>query len=194
MALALCGKVLDQPDFLAAATDTVRAILGRQGTDGEWPWHYDVRSGDIIDPYPIFSVHQDGMGPMVLLDVGEQLGMNFQEPVERSLQWIFGANEIRTSMIDSDSGLIWRGLRRKGLSQYGLQASRLLHYYKIPRLAKLVNAAPGFKIQYECRPYHLGWLLYAFCRPGQLSSEIGALETVPRSQAATATQVSANSL
>jgi hypothetical protein len=185
MALAQCGKALDKPELLTEAHDTVRAILNRQGTHGEWPWHYDVRTGAIIDPYPIFSVHQDGMGPMVLLDVGERLEISFQEPVERSLAWIFGSNTIASSMIDHDRGLIWRGLRRKGPSQYVLQISRLLHYYEMPLLAKLVNAAPGLTIQYECRPYHLGWFLYAFCRPSQFCPPTSH-ETHSRSQAAPA--------
>jgi hypothetical protein len=185
MALAQSGKALERADLLTEAHDTVRALLSRQGTHGEWPWHYDVRSGAIIDPYPIFSVHQDGMGPMVLLDVGERLEISFQEPVERSLAWIFGSHTIAPSMIDRNLGVIWRGLRRKGPSQYVLQISRLLHYYEMPFLAKLVNAAPGLTIQYECRPYHLGWLLYAFCRSSQFSPSTSH-EAHSRSQAAPA--------
>jgi hypothetical protein len=88
-------------------------------------------------------------------------------------------------MIDRNLGVIWRGLRRKGPSQYVLQISRLLHYYEMPFLAKLVNAAPGLTIQYECRPYHLGWLLYAFCRPSQFFPSTSH-ETHSRSQAAPA--------
>jgi hypothetical protein len=168
MALAESSAALEAPDLLDEAHKTVRALLKRQGPNGEWPWHYDIRSGAIIDPYPIFSVHQDGMGPMVLLDVGERLGVEFQEPVERSLQWVFGSNEIGTSMIDRELEVIWRGLGRKGIRRYILQASRLLHY-GLSSSARLLNAFPGTAIIYECRPYHLGWLLYAFCRPSQLA-------------------------
>jgi hypothetical protein len=144
-------------------------MLRVQGPRGEWPWHYDILSGAIIDPYPIFSVHQDGMGPMMLVDVGEALSMDFQPAVERSLHWVFGDNELNVSLIDEEMKLIWRGIRRKGLSQYALQASRMLHYYEMPALAQWVNSVPGVTIQYECRPYHLGWALYAFCRRSQLS-------------------------
>jgi hypothetical protein len=169
MALAESSEALERPDLLKQAHQTVRAILQRQGPNGEWPWHYDVRSGAVIDCYPIFSVHQDGMGPMVLLDSGERLGIDFQEPVERSLRWVFGSNEINTSMIDRESELIWRGLGRKGIRRYILQTSRLFHYYGLSFPARLLNATPGISIIHECRPYHLGWLLYAFCRPSQLA-------------------------
>jgi hypothetical protein len=169
MALAEAGKTLEDGALLKEARETIGTILRLQGSGGEWPWHYDIRSGAIIDPYPIFSVHQDGMGPMMLLDVGESLKMDFQPAVERSLQWIFGDNELNVSLIDENMELIWRGIRRKGLSQYALQASRVLHYYEMPAVAQWVNSVPGVTIQYECRPYHLGWALYAFCRRSQFS-------------------------
>jgi hypothetical protein len=168
MALALTGVALNQPGLLKEADETVRTILSLQGPTGEWPWHYDIRTGATIDEYPIFSVHQDGMGPMMLLDVGESLGVDFQPAVERSLEWLFGHNLLNVSMIDWELEIIWRGLRRKGLRQYILQASRVLHYCDAPSLARWVKAIPGLAVQYECRPYHLGWLLYAFCRRSQI--------------------------
>jgi hypothetical protein len=167
MALAQAGKALDKADLLQEAYATVQTILAHQGKYGEWPWHYDVSAGTIIDPYPIFSVHQDGMGPMVLLEVGEALGADFQKAVERSLEWVFGANELRVSMVDWNAGVIWRAQRRKGMRQYVLQVNRLMHHYRIPLVASLLRALPGLSIEYECRPYHLGWLLYAFCRPAR---------------------------
>jgi hypothetical protein len=168
MALAQCSNALERPELLAEAHQTLKAVLERQGRNGEWPWHYDVRTGAIIDPYPVFSVHQDGMGPMLLLDVGEDLGIDLQEPVELSLRWIFGNNEINTSMIDREVGMIWRGLGRRGVREYILQANRVLHYHGLSSAARLLNAIPGTAVIYECRPYHLGWLLYAFCRPSQM--------------------------
>jgi len=170
MALAQTSKALDRIDFLQEAHDTVRTILSLQGKNGEWPWHYDVRDGSIIDWYPVFSVHQDGMGPMVLLEVGEALEMDFQEPVERSLKWIFGTNELNVPMVDWELGMVWRALRRKGIRQYVLQASRVAHHYGMSRIARIFRAIPGRSIEYECRPYHLGWILYAFCRQSQLPS------------------------
>ena len=168
MALAQAGRVLDRADLLQEAYGTVQALVRHQGKYGEWPWHYDVRAGTIIDLYPIFSVHQDGMGPMVLLEVGELLRTDFQDAVERSLKWVFGDNALQVPLIDQELGMIWRAQCRKGIQQYVLQASRLAHHYGLPLIARVLHAAPGRAIVYECRPYHLGWLLYAFCRHSQL--------------------------
>lgn len=171
MALARAGQVLGNTEFLQEAYGTVQTILRHQGKYGEWPWHYNVRNGTIIDPYPIFSVHQDGMGPMVLLEVGEALGIAFQEAVERSLTWVFGLNELQIPLIDWEREIIWRAQRRRGTLQRIMQVNRAMHHYRVPFVANLLRAVPGLTIQYECRPYHLGWVLYAFCRRSQLSPE-----------------------
>jgi hypothetical protein len=78
---------------------------------------------------------------MVLLEVGEILGMDFQEAVERSLNWVFGANELNMSMIDYEAGMIWRAQRRKGMQQYILQASRVAHYYRLSFIARVLRRA-----------------------------------------------------
>lgn len=171
MALAQAGKALGRGDLLHEARHVVLAVLKHQGSYGEWPWHYDVRTGTVIDPYPIFSVHQDGMGPMMLLEVGEALKLDLQEAIEKSLAWVFGANELRLPMIDPQARMIWRAQHRQGLQQYILQANRIAHHYRLPLVARVLRAAPGRAIEYECRPYHLGWILYAFYRSSQLMSE-----------------------
>jgi len=167
MALAKAGKALDQLDWTKRAHETVVALIKHQGRDGEWPWHYNVLNGTVIDPYPLFSVHQDGMGPMALVEVGEAVGANFQDNVERSLQWIFGKNELALSMIDADRGIIWRGIRRSGALRFLLHSNRMAHHFKIPVVARLLSSLPGRAVMQECRPYHLGWALYAFSRSMQ---------------------------
>jgi hypothetical protein len=182
MALTQASTALEDPTLLLEARQTVQMLLKHQGPQGEWPWHYDVRQGTVIDPYPIFSVHQDGMGPMVLFEVGEALGEDYQDAVERSLTWIFGANELHCSMLDQTAKVIWRAQQRSGIQRYILQANRLAHHYRLPWLAGILRAAPGRAMLYECRSYHLGWALYAFCRPSQLASKVvhgGACQNVP---------------
>jgi hypothetical protein len=167
MALAEAGKALDEADLVRKAHETVLAIVKHQGKDGEWPWHYDILSGTVVDRFPLFSVHQDGMGPMALLEVGEATGTEFQENVERSLEWIFGKNELKCSMIDGEREMIWRAIRRRGALRFVLQANRLAHHFKMPRIAGVLSSLPGRSIVHECRPYHLGWALYAFSRSVQ---------------------------
>ena len=33
-----------------------------QGALGQWWWHYDSLRGRVFEGYPVFSVHQHGMG------------------------------------------------------------------------------------------------------------------------------------
>jgi hypothetical protein len=179
MALAKAGKVLDEVDWTKRAHETVLALTKHQGRDGEWPWHYNVLSGTVIDPYPLFSVHQDGMGPMALLEVGEAVGVNFQDHVERSLRWVFGKNELALSMIDADRGIIWRGIRRRGALRFLLHSNRMAHHLKIPEVARLLSGLPGRAVIQECRPYHLGWALYAFSRSMQFVRTLRAAAPSP---------------
>ena len=44
---------------------------------GEWPWHYDSVTGRVVSRYPVFSVHQHAMGPMMLFAASEATGVDF---------------------------------------------------------------------------------------------------------------------
>ena len=139
-----------------------------QGPLGQWAWHYDVRTGAVVDRYPVYSVHQHGMGPMALRAVGEATGRRFDDALERSVAWVFGANELDESMIDPERGVIWRSIRRR------LARGTLIHVFKVLTMARLMRASRGLasvvnsrgrlEIDRECRPYELGWLLVAGAR------------------------------
>lgn len=155
-------------EALATAGRCVEQILHAQGPLGQWAWHYNVRSGAVVDRYPVYAVHQHGMGPMALNAVAEITGTSHDDALERSVAWVFGENELRRAMIDADQGIIWRSIRRriahnklihvfKALSLVGLQAAG-------NRLATVVNAPGQLDVDMECRPYELGWLLMAFAR------------------------------
>jgi hypothetical protein len=45
----------------------VRAMLGIQGPQGQWPWMISSRTGIPLDFYPAFGVHQDSMAMLFLL-------------------------------------------------------------------------------------------------------------------------------
>ena len=65
-------------------------------------------SGEVASMYPVFSVHQDAMAPMVLFAVGEVTGEDFREPIYKGLEWIGGANELGTDLRDTTNNLVWR--------------------------------------------------------------------------------------
>ena len=161
-------RAFGEREALQMAERCAEQLVHAQGPLGQWAWHYNVRTGAVVDRYPVYSVHQHGMGPMALHAVGDVTGKSFDDALEKSVAWVFGENELRRAMIDSDQGVIWRSIRRKhahnklihvfkGLSLAGLQRAG-------NRLARMVNTPGQLDVDMECRPYELGWLLMAFAR------------------------------
>jgi hypothetical protein len=158
-------RAFNDPPALAMAERCTEQILAAQGPLGQWAWHYDVRMGAVVDRYPVYSVHQHGMAPMALKAVTEATGRRFDDPLDRSVAWLFGANELGEPMLDHDRGVIWRSIRRR------VAHGKLIHVFKLlslaglartrERLARLVNTRGRLERDLECRPYELGWLLMA---------------------------------
>jgi hypothetical protein len=126
-----------------------------QGPLGQWWWHYDSAGGGIVEEYPVFSVHQHGMGPMTLFELGEAVDHDFTPWIYKGLQWINSENELALDMEDASANVIWRCMFRPGLGRYWHTAFNLATRRKNP-------SRHGVKVLFECRPYELGWLLYAF--------------------------------
>jgi len=173
-AMALLAKSYATPEAKARALQCGRAICDAQGDKGQWWWHYDSSTGQVIDGYPVFSVHQHAMGPMALFTLGEVAGHDFSPWIYRGLEWINGRNELQFDMENSTAKVVWRCI-----------------FQSPPQFKKYLNAAfdrespasiesrNNLKVLFECRPYELGWLLYAFAgriaRPGSACNlpEIG---------------------
>jgi hypothetical protein len=97
------------------------------------------------------------MAPMALFALSEATGVDYSEPIYKGLAWIAGNNELGRDLRDASSGLIWRSIYRPtGWKKYRDEVGEFL---RPVQSAKLVD---DLKILLECRPYHLGWLLYAF--------------------------------
>jgi hypothetical protein len=105
---------------------------------------------------------------MALLALAEASGRDLGEPIARGLAWLESSPELGGgTLVDRNAGLIWRKVARRepGKLSRTLQAaaSRLHPRLRVP----LVDALfPPGVIDYEDRPYHLGWLLHAFPDPG----------------------------
>ena len=72
----------------------VARTLSIQGPRGEWPWLIRTSSGVVVDPYPVFSVHQDSMAMLFLLPANDRGIARAAEAIPKSLAWCFGANEL----------------------------------------------------------------------------------------------------
>jgi hypothetical protein len=150
------------------ARDAARAcadyMCRMQGPDGQWWWHYDYRTGRVLEGYPVYAVHQDSMAPMALFAAASAIGESYDAAVRRGLSWLEKSPELQGgSLVDGAADLIWRKVARREpnkLSRYTQAlASRVHRGLRFPGLDALF---PPGAVDHEDRPYHLGWIFYAF--------------------------------
>ena len=164
LALAQHGEASGDRESIEAAVAGATAICRRQGADGQWWWHYDYRTGHVLEPYPVYAVHQDSMAPMALFAAAQAGRRNFDTAIGRGMRWLLASPELDGgTLIDRRAGIIWRKVARREpakLSRY-VQAgvSRLSPRLRAPGLDVIF---PPRAIDYEDRAYHLGWVLYAW--------------------------------
>lgn len=155
-ALTRFAEAYKVPAALDKARRCAEAICRVQGPHGQWWWHFDSSSGKVLQKYPVYSVHQDGMAPMALFALGDATQSDLSEPIYKGLGWIYGNNELGVDLRDNFSRVIWRNVHRK---------DHKLHLGAIRDLvqsSKSVEPGNNLQILFESRPYELGWLLYAF--------------------------------
>jgi hypothetical protein len=148
---------------LDAANRCAQVIVDRQGPAGQWWWHYDVRDGSLVEGFPVYSVHQHAMGPMALHELHAVGGDDHDAAIVLGLTWLDTHPELIDELISERLNVVWRKVGRREQRKV------------VRRMAALTTAGtPGFhvplidrvwppgRIDYECRPYELGWLLYAW--------------------------------
>lgn len=163
--LALCtyGQFFEDNQCIEVAQKTVERICRLQGPLGQWWWHYDTEEGKICEEYPVFSVHQDAMAPMAIMASDRLTGQNHSREIERGLRWLWGQNELNECLVLYDAGIIWRDIEKRELAKISRSVRALLCVANLKLLHTLAGRSfLGFCINHECRPYHLGWILYAW--------------------------------
>ncbi|MEV8509138.1 hypothetical protein AB0368_30475 [Actinoplanes sp. NPDC051475] len=165
-ALARLHHSGDDPAALAAARTTAEQICRLQGPGGQWWWHYDARTGDVIEGYPVYSVHQHAMAPMALLDLTEAGGGDYGEPIRRGLRWLLRPGELGAAgepMLLDDEGLtvrkVYRGDPRKIVRGLHTVTTRARCGLRLPVIDRVYRPT---SLDRECRPYEFGWLLFAW--------------------------------
>lgn len=152
----------DQP-ALAAVQCCADLICKLQGRSGQWWWHYDYRTGKVVEHYPVYSVHQDAMAPMALFALMEAGKGNYSDAIARGLDWIYLPSEVKFPLSDEKADLIWRKVGRrepKKASRYIQAVASKLH--PALRMPAMDIVFPANRVDYEDRPYHLGWVLFAW--------------------------------
>jgi hypothetical protein len=154
-ALTKFQQISGKDEALKIAVECADKICQHQGPMGQWWWHYDSMTGKVIGRYPVYSVHQDGMAPMALFEVGKASGSDYSSKIYKGLGWIAGQNELGHAMLDEENSVIWRNIHRRSFGKYIEILTSLFFSYSYGQPRNL-------KVLYECWSYHLGWLLYAF--------------------------------
>jgi hypothetical protein len=156
LGLTLFAKAHQNPEALRMAQRCGEAICRVQGAQGQWWWHYDAQNGNVFDKFPVYSVHQHGMAPMALFSLGEQGNRDFSGPIFKGLSWIYGDNELGANMFEPNYRVIWRNIHQQNSGSYMHKVLQLV------RPGDPAQTIGTLQVLRECRPYELGWLLYAF--------------------------------
>ena len=165
--LAAAARAFDEP-----VLDECRAcsahLVELQGPLGQWWWFYSTERPCVIEGYPVYSVHQDAMAYMALAPL-HRLGVeDFAEPLWRGITWLHGDNELKRPLVVSEPAFIFRAIQRRGShpDRYGGISAR--NRWKLVMASHGLLSPPAtrarpdeLEVLEECRPYHLGWLLYA---------------------------------
>ncbi len=137
------------------------ALLELRGPRAEWPWFYDARTGRVVDMYPVYSIHQDGMAPAFLHHAVAHGLPGAREAIMDGFRWILGQNQLGRPMVVRQSGLINRAqIRREGM-QHARRAIRSIVRAVSRRPGRLADTG-SVEVLPECWSYHLGWMLWSF--------------------------------
>ncbi len=168
MALAALTAAGGDPCWLRAAERCAERIASLQGPTGQWWWIYQCRRATPAVRYPVYTVHQDAMGPMLLLSTALASGQprRFDTAIERSLQWFDHRDERPDAeLLDDAGGMVWRAVQRDDpatTAALGLGSGELLRLGRVAWTG--TEDRRGFHGGHVCpesRPYHHGWILLA---------------------------------
>jgi hypothetical protein len=176
LALATAGRRGLDDRALPAARAAADRLLALQLPDGGWPWLFDTHRGCILERYPIYSVHQQAMAPMGLLELAEATGDDrYSEAAWRGIDWIYGRNESRVDMVDRQSNLVLRSICRPPT------LDRLALWSRTAAAIAMDTGHGGeanhVDLNRTDRPYSFGWVLEAWCGRQPLAQAAAAAET-----------------
>ena len=162
-ALARYHLATGDPRALQAAQACAARLCDLQGPAGQWWWHYDVRAGEVVEGYPVYSVHQHAMGPMALMELTDVGGSDHFSAVASGARWLVEHPEVPEQLIAPSLDVVWRSVRRREPS-HAMRSVRAVttSVHQGLRMTALDGLFPPVRIDRECRPYELGWLLYAW--------------------------------
>jgi hypothetical protein len=165
---SLCSCRGETPPL--ALRQTAEHLVEAQGPLGQWWWLYSPSNATVLEGYPVYSVHQDGMAFMGLVPV-EQLGEgSYREALALGLDWLDERNELSIPLVTEEPPFICRNIQRVGSdadAAFGISRGNLARAvarsWHPGSVSDQTEVAPEeLEPLRECRSYHLGWLLYAY--------------------------------
>ena len=158
-----------------ALRQTAERLVAAQGPLGQWWWLYSPSTATVLEGYPVYSVHQDGMAFMGLVPL-ERLGEgSYAEALALGLDWLDEQNELEISLVEEEPPFICRNIQRVGSdadAAFGIGRGNLARAIaRSWRPGSVVDQTSADRDALEplreCRSYHLGWLLYAYALTGE---------------------------
>jgi len=149
------------PGSAAQARALADKLIDLRLPDAGWPWLFQSDDGVVVEPYEVYSVHQDAMAPMALFALAEAVGdQAYARAAVEGFQWCFGANELGFMFYDVPNRFAHRSIKRRGPAHsMNLWANAALGGVLKVRARTSVG---GVEVNRTCRPYHLGWILEAW--------------------------------
>jgi hypothetical protein len=168
MGFAAHARATGDPTSAAVARACAQRVCALQGEAGQWWWIYNVRTGQPALRYPVYSVHQDAMGPMMLCAAALGAGDDprYHAAILRSLRWFDERPELpEAALVDAPRGVVWRAIQRDHpatTERLGLGPAEIRRMGRSAWLGSADARADGAgHVCPECRSYHLGWILLA---------------------------------
>jgi hypothetical protein len=170
LALSQLSRVMDDSDAGQAARALGDRLLELQMPNGAWPWSCDPARGSVVDPYDVYSVHQDSLAMIGLHGLSQATGdPRYRAAAARGMDWNYAGNELGVQMFDPEAKMIYRSIRRRRLSERTGRARRAAATYL---RAKPRAASPEeLEVDRTMRPFHLGWILEAWAGREELAAE-----------------------
>jgi len=124
-----------------------------------------------LEGFPVYSVHQHAMAPMALFDLAEAGGDEHEASISRGLRWLDTHPEVLEDLASERHALVWRKVGRREPAKAARRLSAVTTSIRPGwRLPGIDTVLPTSQVDHECRPYELGWLLYAWRPPGPTSA------------------------
>ncbi len=163
LALTSYGVICNNQNSIEIASRVVDQLCRHQGPLGQWWWHYDVPGGRICEEYPVFSVHQDSMAPMAILANDVATGKSHLKEIEHGMRWLYSVNELKENLVLDERGIICRDIERREPGKLSRNIRGICCVAGWNGMHRFLGRVfSDFCKNQECRPYHLGWILYAW--------------------------------